>query len=329
MKHGRAFVSAALGAHAISCARLLGGLDEGEARDAGLESRAQDAASDAGIATPDCGPWLDRTSHRVAVEIANAGPALSQYPLRISIPTRGAVAGGRMRSDGADLRVTQADARTIIPHAIQRSAGGDATLLWVRPDLGPGRDRLFVYYGDPSSASTADPRSVFVEGVIKNGRFDMGTVPWFSQQSTGSETPTFRVTGGGAEIHFERQGPMTEASFAWCQRTTFPRSRLRIVFDFELSSSEGGAAMRVWLGGFGGPMIWNTRATGVFSSVETNTFEAAEGETSLCVGVTHFASPSAIRRRVDARIADIRVRPSAAIEPHAHEPGSEETCDPR
>lgn len=300
-----------------ACAQLLGGLDPPLERE---DSRAP-LPADGAAGGAACGPWLDGFRRRVAIDLdsARATPAV---PVHFAIPTRAAVSAKEMRPSGADLRVTQGDGVTAVPHWLGGPAGGDATDVWARASLRMGRTRLYVYYGNDDAPAASSLRATFSDDVVANADFASGTAPWFSLPPTAGGVPSLRVGADGAEVGLERAlGPGGESSTGWCQRVTFPPGEWVVVVD-QLTLASLSAEPRIWADGLDGRTIWRRRSgAGLARALETE--PVGPGETVLCLGGTLL--PSSIHEpllRVVYR--NVRVRPAAGRDVVPNEIGSAE-----
>jgi hypothetical protein len=321
----RACVSAvatlACGLAAVGCAELLGGLDEGSAREA-------DAVDDAAVAevggdVTRASPWLEGFAHRVAFTIDSAEPApLTGFATRLGLATRGLIAANKMRGDGADIRVTNGDGTTVVPHWIQSGLNGEATTLWAKLDVPAGQSRAFLYYGNPGAPAVSSLRDTFVDGVIANASFDNGTSPWTEAPPTNGGQSTLLLHDRRAEVKLVRPPAMGESSVGWCQFVTFPPGGpYRVVFDASTLLIDAGEAA-IWTGGAGGHPVWR-RSIGVGHESGIDSDRIDPGAVLLCLGVTVHASAGPQAMAVE--FENLRVRLFAEHDPVAGPAGPEET----
>ncbi len=162
--------SAILDANRYAAEDASNGTDSG-ARDAAmLRDAAQsdaarsdaamvDAGTDAGI---DPTPWL-------------AGNFQYRVPLTIDLPTSVAdvqyffpldtatlITAGKLRADGADIRITQDDGVTPRPFWIEPPLNEARTRIWFTvPALAAGVHRFYLYYGDSAATSASSGTDTF------------------------------------------------------------------------------------------------------------------------------------------------------------------------
>jgi hypothetical protein len=316
-----ALVSAAL--LTTSCAALLGGLDEGVAR-------VKDVPADGGVAQAEaaaCPPWLEGFAHRVAFDVPSE-VTLGGYPVRFGFDSRAAIDAGKMRSDGADLRVTGSDGYRPVPHWIESELNGEATVGWAKIDVPVGATTLFLYYGNPTAAQQSDETGTFVDGIIENERFHQGTTPWFPNGPTHGGDAGFALGDGGASLVLTAAPSEIRTACGWCQSLTAPLERsYQLVFDLEVDDQTADTAVYVWANELDGDgtVVW-TRSLrqGVYRSLSSG--EIAPDSKSVCLGVR--ADASVRDRRISARFANLRVVPYSPVDIIAGPPGPEESPCP-
>jgi len=297
------------------CATILGGLEEGTARDAGASDAS---ASDAPLARCPAG-WLDGYAHRVAFDVASTAP-LDDHSLRLGLETKSLIAQNKMRADGSDIRVTMAGTGQVLPHYLEAGLGGDATTLWTKARLVPGENRLFLYYGRQAAEQTSSVRDTFLDGILKNASFDQGTSPWIAYPPAGGGAVTLTITDGRAIIALERSNA-PENAFGFCQSVVFPAGRsYRLLLDARVIDAAS-AELVVWRDGIGGPSVLTLPLASVHRAIETS--EISPGPTLLCFG---GRVASAIRQVFHAEVANLRVRAFASVDPIATPPSREESC---
>jgi hypothetical protein len=306
---------------ALSCAPILGGLEEGQARDAG----AVDAAPIRSKAPAcDAGGWLPGFGYRVPVAIMVEGDAgLPAFSTQIGLGLDDAIAAKKARADLADLRVTAADGTTIAPHYVTSATGARAIRLWAKLDLSVGENDAFIYYGNDDASSTSDRAAALIDGIVRNPRFDQGNAPWFTSNPTSGGVANFSLPSGAASVEFARDGAATESAFGWCQSVVFPPGRSYRLGLRVLVSALFNAIPRITVGGTTGTVVWsesNGVGASVERSIETGPIEA--GTTILCLG--GVALPGDGAQRLKASYSDLYVRAFHDPEPLADAPGNEE-----
>lgn len=304
-----------------SCAEMLGGLEEGTLRDPGVSISTDGGSKDA--SAPVCvAPWLPGYAHRTVFDVARDGGASGvDLPLRLGFDTRSAIAAGKMRFDGADIRVTGSDALTPMPYWIETGLGGEGTSLWTK--LAAASTSVFLYYGNPTAEPQSSRSAVFIEGIVENAQFDRGTAPWIATQATNGGTSTLDIGHAEASISFDRDPASAPSSIGWCQAVTFPDGgRYRIVVDVTLPEIAK-ARPQIWIGGLSGALIWGSRlAVGPFRGVTTSAIDP--GSTLLCLGATLDATDW--RQWITIRFSNLRVVPEAFGEANAGLPRAEESA---
>lgn len=315
-------LAAALVCSVAGCADVLGGLDEGRARDAGATSAS---IGDGSVEATSCSPWLPGLRHRVAFDVVNAGPEpLEGFAVRLALDTRAPIEAGRMRPDVADLRVTGADGRTLLGHFIQGRPGGNATVVWAKLDLAPGPNRLFVYYGGDAATRRASMADVFFEGIIDNPSFDAGNAPWQAIRPLHGGDAQLAMGEGRATIAMTRSAATDASPAGFCQLVAFPAGRrYRLVFDSSVPRHSRGLAA-IWVGGLEGRMIWSsTGGRGIRRGIDTGPIDP--GTTWLCIG--GVALPNG-NTDLSVEFRNLRVRSYAEHDPLSGLPAPEETCTP-
>lgn len=109
----------------------------------------------------DCSPGWE--FYRDVTIDNSAGPALTDYQVKISLNTAQLATDGKLRGDGADLRVFTADC-TLLPFWGDSLGTSQTTDIWVKiPSIAAGASTtLQVYYGRPAATSAADGDNTFL-----------------------------------------------------------------------------------------------------------------------------------------------------------------------
>jgi len=297
---------------------LISCLDDGVARRDGGSPRV-DAAPPLRCREP----WLAGFGFRRTYEVESTeADHISDYSIPLSLPTRALVAGGKLRSDGADLRVTDADGTTL-PHWIEGVLPGDATRIWAKTDVTRGVNRLHVYYGSPDASGASSLSFAFLDGIVTNGNLDQGTAPWIAVRPEGGATATLEVHPGSLYVRLVRDGTGVEPAGGFCEAVTFPPGRrYQVLVDLEVLERDA-AGVGIWVGGFGGARVASlSDGIGPRRGVATRAIDP--GSTLLCVG--GWLQPG---RAVAARFSNVRVRTFAETEPVASSARAEvPRCEP-
>lgn len=103
------------------------------------------------------------TTRAIAIRNSTANP-LSDYQVPMIIDTQTPIAGGRMRSDGGDIRVVDAN-NTPVDYWVESGLNTTATRIWVKVPaiVANGTANLTLSYGNPALASLSDPKKVFIQ----------------------------------------------------------------------------------------------------------------------------------------------------------------------
>lgn len=305
------------------CAQVLGGLDEGATRAGETPVPGDGAGTDTGSssAVVPRTDWLPGYGYRVAYEVnSNEPEPLLGYSLRLALDTRDVIRARRMRANGADLRVTRADGLTVVPHWIASALDAEATTLWAKVDLVPGRNVVFVYYGNDAAEQAASLRDTFLDGIIANPTFD-GTTPWVAAPPTNGGAASLQIHEQRASAALSRDTGTVPSSLGWCQSVTFPPGRrYRIVFDVTAVQADR-AEVAVWTGGAARTPVWlGASGSGLWRGIDTAVIEP--GSTQLCLGGTALAN--ARPQSLSVYFQNLRVRLYAASDPLAGPAGAEE-----
>ena len=107
--------------------------------------------------------WLDPAwSYRTQVTVGNPGGTVPSN-LQVKVALDSSFAFANAQTNGADLRVTDADGVTTLPFWVEKwdAPNGSAT-VWVNvPSIGPAGEVLYFYYGNPSATSASSGTSTF------------------------------------------------------------------------------------------------------------------------------------------------------------------------
>jgi len=157
--------------------------------------------------------WVPGWYARRPVTFTNAtGGTLSSYTAQLRLDTAAAISGGVMRTDCGDLRMTDSDGTTVIPHFLDAGCNTSSTLVWVKvPSLPSGGKAIYANYSSPSSTSTSSASSAFASvmtGVLVAWKMDEGSGTSIADSSgngytagTGSAPWTTGKFGGGLAVN--------------------------------------------------------------------------------------------------------------------------------
>lgn len=126
------------------------------------------AAAAGGVTTtqpPGAAGWLEGWPCRVQITVTNNAPTpLQDYQVRVVLDSNNFRDWAYLLSDGSDIRFTDSDGTTVIPHWIEFfNYTGRYAVVWVRVPQIPasGSTTIYMYYGNQAASSTSDGRAVF------------------------------------------------------------------------------------------------------------------------------------------------------------------------
>jgi biopolymer transport protein ExbB len=106
------------------------------------------------------------------------------------------------REDGGDLRFLAADGKTILSHHVERYDGllGEA-FVWVKlPDLKPGADSLFLYFGNPNAPAPGKSTAAYGKDLAAVFHFAEAGSPPADATSNGNAAATPATVADGSII---------------------------------------------------------------------------------------------------------------------------------
>ena len=133
--------------------------------------------------------WSPSWSYRKAIPITYSGTALSDFQVSFDIGTSALINDAKMKSDCADIRVTDASGNLLYHWIEENNPGCNSPLgdtkVWTKVNSIPdGGTTIYVYYGNSSATDTQDGNNVF-EFFDDFSSFDSDT--W---TATGSQSIT-------------------------------------------------------------------------------------------------------------------------------------------
>lgn len=88
---------------------------------------------------------------------------LTDFQVKLTINTAQLISTGKLKSDGSDLRFTNAAGDTILPYFIESGINTFATQIWVKiPNFLPSGTMLQMHYGNISANSLSNGNNTFV-----------------------------------------------------------------------------------------------------------------------------------------------------------------------
>ena len=143
--------------------------------------------------------WLTGWNYRKAITITNAGSALTNYQVSVTVDTASLVTASpsKMRSDCGDIRFTDTDGSTSLPYWIESGVNSSSTKIWIKIPSVPASETIYIYYGNSSATynnSTGGTDTFdFYDDFNDNDISD-----WTQMPSTGYGGAAIDVIGGAA-----------------------------------------------------------------------------------------------------------------------------------
>jgi hypothetical protein len=313
----------------LGCASLLGGLEDGTAPPvARLDAADGVESGEDGAQRDGCISWLGSFRYRVPLLVHLTGPAVGGYQVNVRVPTSSLVAAGKLRADGADLRVTTADGVSTVPHWLESGVGSDSTSLWTKLDLDQGETTAWLYYGSADAPDVSSMTKTFVSGVLDDPTFDRRDAWDAFHDGIDTVLPSstnawsVALAHDAATIRIVREATPHSARAGICQSVLFPSgSSFHLVFGVNVTIADHGNAA-VTLGGLNGDVIWRIppNEIGVHSNVESGAI--APGTETLCL--VAYAFDSDVGQGAEATYSGLRVRRYVTPEPHVDAVGTEQ-----
>jgi len=155
-------------------------------------------------ASPEAGRWWNTNwKYRIPVTVNNPSSTdLYEFQVLITLDTQALISDGKMNSDCSDLRVMYQGEE--LPYWIEPyTINSDATRIWVKvPRIEAGESiTIYIYYGNPSATSTADPNEVFLFFEDFNSEEDFNA-RWEIQYNGGAGGYTFGTEDDVTYIEF-------------------------------------------------------------------------------------------------------------------------------
>lgn len=124
----------------------------------------------AGLDAPGSDEWFDGNwNYRRQLAITSANPSgLAGYAVAVTVNTQAAIAAGRMKADGSDIRFTTAAVAGFspsLPYYIESGLNTASTKIWVKhPLVSSGSNPLYLYSGNAAAAAASSLPGTFVMG---------------------------------------------------------------------------------------------------------------------------------------------------------------------
>jgi len=229
--------------------------------------------------------WNTNWKYRIPVTVNNPSSTdLYEFQILITLDTQALISDGKMNSDCSDLRVIYQEEE--LPYWIEPyTINSDATRIWVKvPHIEAEESiTIYMYYGNPSATSTADPNEVFLFFEDFNSEEDFNA-RWEIQYNGGAGGYTFSTEDDVTYIEFYGT---SNGYTVWTKKSFSGNvavdARIRAVddnYDHDLSFW----IMQDWYhkwGGFPGDEHWDDNAPAEVSFYEIiNKYGHGAGSTS-------------------------------------------------
>ncbi|MCW4027583.1 MAG: DUF2341 domain-containing protein, partial [Candidatus Bathyarchaeota archaeon] len=113
-----------------------------------------------------------------------SGNYLLDYPVLVELDTATLISEGKMRSDGADIKVKDSDGETDLSFWIEAGLNTSATRIWVKVPFIPGSStkRISLHYGNASSDPASNIKTTFLLGDdFEDGVLDTNIWTWIRE----------------------------------------------------------------------------------------------------------------------------------------------------
>lgn len=90
------------------------------------------------------------------ITISYSGSSLTDYQVNFTMDTASLISAGKMRSDCADINITDSDKSTPLSYWLEGGCNTVSTKLWVKvPSIPDGGKDIHVYYGNPGASANS------------------------------------------------------------------------------------------------------------------------------------------------------------------------------
>jgi len=193
---------------------------------------------------------------RVPITINNSGGAVNNYIAMFKVNTSSPIAASRMRADGGDIRVADAQCN-LMNFWIQSGLNTSTTIIWAKiPTLPAGTSTFYIYYGNAAAVLSNSASNVFGNGLVSLYTFTEGSggtltdwVGGFNMANAATWTNGFRSGVGGitgfssARCFFGGNGPSLNSGSFTAISYIFPNapssSTQGIVGNYNNDASSG------------------------------------------------------------------------------------------
>lgn len=266
-------------------------------------------------------------SYRQAVTFSNPGAALSNYQVKVSVDTVTPIGQGNMKSDGSDIRFTDAGGTTLLSYYLEASTVNQAstpTVVWVDVvTISAGSNTLYMYYGNAGASAVSSAGQTFVPNVVQDPDFTGAGSSWTSESCTGGGCPTGYPAmpgnisncapsgSGAAVVDIQRIGnPVNGSASGFCQSVTFPSgSNYQVLVDIN-GCTQGASNGYAFVSTQGLQSTVITQYTGANLTLDVPSSSSVAGGYSgpFCVGIGLNAGNGSY----EAAFGNLRIRKLAS-----------------
>ncbi|HEX7034059.1 MAG TPA: DUF2341 domain-containing protein [Nitrososphaera sp.] len=94
--------------------------------------------------------------YRRNITLSYSGSVLTDYQVNFTMNTAALISAGKMRSDCADINVTDSDMGTPLSYWLESGCNTGSTTIWTKvPSIPNGGKDIYVFYGKPNASTNA------------------------------------------------------------------------------------------------------------------------------------------------------------------------------
>lgn len=139
--------------------------------------------------------YINNTRYGREITI-NSSQSLSNYQIGFTLNTAELISQGKMRSDCADIRVSESDMVTKLNYWLE-SCNTASTKIWVKvPSIPAGTKKIYVFYGNPSLSSESNGAATF-EAFQTTGDLDTYITSYYYPNQNYCNSSVLSVGGWG------------------------------------------------------------------------------------------------------------------------------------
>lgn len=241
------------------------------------------------------------TTRVIAIRNPTANP-LSDYQVPLTIDTQSPISGGRMRSDGGDIRVMDAN-NSPVDYWVESGLNTTSTRIWVKVPaiVANGTANLTLSYGNPSLTSQSDPTKVF----IRYADLTQGDPGYLTDLGVTAAGVSTRLTSNGVVVSGT---PASDAQYGTWGFRLDPGTREiqslppSYAIDAITSVSQGAAGSKISMGGFDGSLALQGFPYG---SPSTKLIGNWNGSTWVVAGKSRLGATTFTNKRTTYAISNL------------------------